>query len=156
MPECDTSMFDTLLGGVLAILGGWGAAWYAARKARENRMNEIVAERKVSANAEAYSHVKEIQSLFLQSSPEDTLKCIMDREAWFFSTRLFLPGEFPAKWLAVRNDLHKYVRWQLDQSKTVEEKTKLDEKISGALAEAIDEIYKDMKLNRIVLDKKNA
>lgn len=149
-------MWDTLLGGLLAILGGWGAAWYAARNARENRMNEIVAERKVSANAEAYSNVKEIQSRFVQSSPEDTLRRMMDCEAWFFSTRLFLPGEFSAKWLAVRNDLHKFARWQQDQSKTVEEKTKLSENISSTLTEAIDEIYKDMKLNRIVLDNKDA
>lgn len=149
-------MWDTLLGGLLAILGGWGAAWYAARNARENRMNEIVAERKVSANAEAYSNVKEIQSRFVQSSPEDTLRRMMDYEAWFFSTRLFLPGEFPAKWLAVRNDLQKIARWQQDQSKTLIEKTQLSENISSTLTEAIDEIYKDMKLNRIVLDKKHA
>lgn len=149
-------MWDTLLGGLLAIFGGWGAAWYAAKNARENRMNEIVAERKVSANAEAYSYVKEIQSLFSQSSPEHTLDSMMDREAWFFNTRLFLPGEFPAKWLAVRTDLQKCIRWQVDQSKTLEEKTKLSERISSTLTEAIDEIYKDMKLNRIVLDKKNA
>ena len=149
-------MWDTLLGGLLTILGGWGATWYAARNARENRMNEIVAERKVSANAEAYSNVKEIQSRFKQSSPEDALRGMQEYEEWFFSTRLFLPGEFPAKWLAVKNDLHKAARWQQDQTRTVEERTKLYGKISSTLTEAIDEIYKDMKLNRIVLDNKDA
>lgn len=149
-------MWDTLLGGLLAILGGWGAAWYAAKNARENRMKEIVAERKVSANAEAYSHVKEIQRQFVQSSPEDTLKCMIDCEAWFFSTRLFLPGEFPAKWLAIRNDLQKFIRWRQDPSKTVDQKFALSKNISSTLTEAIDEIYKDMKLSRIALDNKDA
>ena len=107
-------MWETILGGALAILGGWGAIWFQFKNIRENRMNEIVAERKVTTNAEAYSYTKEVQSYFIQSSLEDTEKLIQSRENWFFGNRLFLPSEFPAKWLTIRHDLHILRIWQID------------------------------------------
>jgi len=147
-------MLETLIGGLLAIVGGWSATWYQLRNARKNRMDEIIAERKVTANAQAYAYAKDIQSSLIQNDLPDTLQRILSREAWFFNNRLFLPGTFPAKWLSARNDLQKLIRWQQDTTKTSEEKNALEERIQTSVTEAIDEIYKDMNLTRIEIDGK--
>jgi hypothetical protein len=144
-------MWETVLGGLLAILGGWGAIWYQLRNTRKNRMAEITAERKVTANAQAYAYTKQIDSSLTQRDTRDTLNLILSREEWFFNNRLFLPGKFPARWLSIRNDLYKLSRWQTDPSKSPEEITALEERIQTSATEAIDEIYKDMNLQRIEL-----
>lgn len=155
MEECNPNMWDTLLGGLLAILGGWGAIWFQTRNARKNRMDELTAERKVAANAEAYRYAKEIEGMLIQSSTEDTLKRVLSLEEWFFSNRLFLPGVFPAKWLSIRNNLSKLSRWQKSSSKSVEEISALEIETQNSVAEAIDEIYKDMNLSRIEIKQKS-
>ncbi len=147
-------MWDTLLGGLLAIVGGWSAIWYQLRNARKSRMDEIIAERKVTTNAQAYSYAKDIESSLIQNDLPDTLQRILSREEWFFNNRLFLPGTFPAKWLSARNDLHKLIRWQKDTTKSAEEKDALEERIRTSITDAILEIYKDMNLKRIEIDGK--
>ena len=105
--ECIRGMLPTLLGGALAIIGSWSATWFQLRNTRKNRMNEIVAERKVTANGQAYKYAKEIEASTIQiTSPKDVLAKILSLEEWFFTNRLFLPGRFPAKWLTIRNDLN--------------------------------------------------
>lgn len=85
-------------------MGGWGALYFQLRYSRKIRMNEITAERKVTANAEAYKHTKYIET-FPQRSAQEILAVMLSHEEWFFNNRLFLPGKFPAKWLSIRNDL---------------------------------------------------
>ena len=85
-------MWETILGGVLAIIGGWGAVWYQSRNARKRRMNELMADRKIEANAQAYSYTKEIQSHLLQSDTETTYQVILSKEKWFFVGWLWSPG----------------------------------------------------------------
>jgi hypothetical protein len=145
-------MLDTLLGGFLAILGGIVATWYSAKNTRKSRMEEVIVERKVSANAEAYSSVKDIQSHFTQSSATQTLALIHQHENWFFNNRLFLPGEFPAKWLSVRNDLQIYCRLEVTPSTPTEDIVALAIRIRATLTGAVEEIYRDMNLTRITLD----
>ena len=140
-----------MLGGLLAILGGLVATWIQSRNARKKRMEEITAERKVSANAQAYSHAKAIQSTFSQASPQKALGLILKHEEWFFNNRLFLPGDFPAKWLSVRNDLSKLVNLQNDSTINDKDISTLESKIVKSVNDAIDEIYKDMNLKRIEL-----
>ena len=142
-------MWDTILGGFLAILGGWGAVWYQSRNARKRRMDELMADRKIVANAQAYSNTKEIQSHLLQSDSETTYKAIMSKEEWFFENRLFLPGQFPDKWISLRNDFLKLRRWENVPSKTPEELTVLSTRIDSTAEEAIYEIYNDMDLKPI-------
>ena len=140
-------MWETLLGGALAIAGGWGATWYQARKARKIRMDEVIAERKVEVNAEAHSRMKRIEGSFLQQNLEDTLNLVMSHEQWLFDSYLFLPGRFGDHWLRIRNDLHKLVRWQ--GIKPPDELTALDKQIEASISAAIDEIYKDTGLPRL-------
>ncbi len=73
-------MWQTLLGGFLAILGGWFAIWYQLRNTQKNRMNEVTAERKVTANAQAYAYMKEVQSKLFQEDSKSTLKAILSHE----------------------------------------------------------------------------
>jgi hypothetical protein len=116
-------------------------------------MDEVTAERKVTANAQAYTYIKQVQSSITQEDTQTTLKVILDREEWFFDNRLFLPGTFPNKWLQIRNDLSRLKRWQSVKSKSADELAKLETTIEKTIVEAIDEIYKDMNLKRIDLDK---
>ncbi|MGI0025419.1 MAG: hypothetical protein ACREA4_09795 [Nitrososphaera sp.] len=139
----------------MAILGGWGAAWYQMRNARKNRMNEIIAERKVTVNAEAFAVSKDIEASLIQKGVKDTLQRVLNQEEWFFNNRLFLPGNFPAKWLAIRTDLSQLARWLSDVNIETAEKVALETKIRNCITEAIDEIYKDMDLIRIKVDDTN-
>ena len=121
-------MWETILGGVLAIIGGWAAIWYQLSNTRKIRMDEVTAERKVTVNAEAYMYMKQIQSSYIQQDPKTTLDILASNEAWFFGNRLFLPGRFPEKWLLIRKDLSKSIRWRTDSTKTTEEKIELEER----------------------------
>jgi len=148
-------MWETLLGGLLAVLGGWGSSYLHIRYARKNKMEEVVAERKVTANAQGYSYMKEIISLFNQENPKVALDKILSHEEWFFNNRLFLPGEFPSKWLSVRNDLRKLVGRQKGNIGTTEELTNIDKQIESTCTEAIMEVYKDMNLKPISVRESN-
>jgi hypothetical protein len=150
-------MWETLLGGSLTLLGGWAAIYFQFRYARKNKMNEIVAERKVTTNAQAYAYMKEIKSIFTQKKDaKAAVERILRREEWFFDNRLFLPGEFPSKWLSVRNDLLTLARSKESNTGTPEELTALNNRIESTCTEAIMEIYKDMDLKPIVLQNDGA
>lgn len=137
-------MLNTLLGGFLALLGGCVVTYIQLRYARKTKMNEIIAEKKVNANSQAYSHMKEIQSQFSQLGVKAALKQILSHEEWFFNNRLFLPGDFSAKWLSARNDLLKLSR--REGSKNTKEIIHLDSLIENTCKEALLEIFKDMNI----------
>lgn len=137
-------MLETLLGGILAILGGLGATYFQLRYAKKNKMEEVVAERKIAVNAQAYSIIKEIQGSFIQSSLQETYVLISRHEQWFFDNRLFLPGEFPSLWLSIRNSLRKLARREKMSNNEDAELIELDGNIEKELKKAISEIYKDM------------
>lgn len=140
-------MWETLLGGFLAIVGGWGATWYQARTARRTRMEELTAERKISANGEAYAYMKEIQSALIQMEIKDVVALMAQREEWFLQTRLFLPGTFPAIWLELRGIIRSLTRREKSSSTSPEDLERLDKKAENLVVQAIDEIYKDMNLD---------
>ena len=142
-------MWEVVLGGLLAILGGWGAIWYQSRTTLESRMERLLADRKIEANAEAYSVVKEIQRHFFQSDTQTTHQHILDKEDWFYKNRLFLPGQFPEKWFSMRDDVRKLGFWEESSSRTREEKADLLTKIDSTIKDAILEIYNDMGLEPI-------
>lgn len=144
-------MIELIIGGLLATIGGMIGIWFQASQARKIRMEEAIAEKKVQTNAEAYSRMKEIASMLLQSTIKETYGKIIQHEEWFFNVRLFLPGKFPDKWLSVRNGLAKAVRLEGQNDKT-DELSKLKKDISEIAEEAILEIYKEMKLERIKID----
>ena len=97
------TVFGTIIGGLLAILGGYFAALWQVKNARKIKMREVAADRTVSASADAYAFIKEVSSLVARSETEKALRRMVEKERWFFRNRLFLPGQFPDKWLTVRN-----------------------------------------------------
>jgi hypothetical protein len=105
------TIITAVLGGLLAIAGALGAAWYQLRIARRTRMHAVIAEKKVKANAEAYQYLKEIENALVQRSDEETLLMIRDRDAWLSANRLFLPVAFPEKWAALRRT----VEWMVSE-----------------------------------------
>lgn len=138
-------MWEILLGGVIALAGSWGAIYFQLKHTRKNRMNEVVAERKVESNAKAYSNIKSLQASFVQSTLDESLQFMYDNEEWFFDNRLFLPGEFPELWMEVRTDLRKLIR-ERELDTPSEELVELDEKITKTIDRAVLEIYKDMEM----------
>lgn len=142
-----------MIGGLAAILGGIIGAYLQAKYARRIRMDEEIAKRKVATNAEAYRRMKTIQSMLIQSSMREVQEKITGWEGWFFDARLFLPGKFPDKWLSIRNGVYKTIRLKSQLSKgdqnTADELTELEGNLSELANQAIDEIYKDMGLDRI-------
>ena len=149
-------MWGVLLGGLLAILGGLIATWIQLKNVRKVRMEELIAERKVQANAEAYGHLKRIEGSFIAQSHEDTIALVMSLEEWFFANRLFLPRLFPEYWLSMRGDLHRRIRWEEDSSKSPGELSAVENAIQLAMTGAIYEIYKDMDLKQIDMKKLKA
>lgn len=105
------TIITALVGGLLAIAGTMVAAWYQLRIARRSRMNAVIAEKKIKANAEAYQYLKEIESSLVQRSDEETLLLMRDRDLWLSANRLFLPGVFPEKWVALRRT----VEWMVSE-----------------------------------------
>ena len=134
-------MLSALVGGLLAIAGGWFANLHASRSARSSKMDEAVAARKVTANAEAYRNVKEIEAAFSQRSVKDTHNLMMGLEQWFFDNRLFLPGAFLNYWLTARTNLGLLAMGVRDRP--ADHAEDLERKVNAALAGAIAEIYKD-------------
>lgn len=47
-------ILDTLIGGLLSMLGAMVAIYIQSARARKNRADEILAEKRVEANAKAY------------------------------------------------------------------------------------------------------
>jgi len=92
-------------------------------------MDEVVAERKVEVNAQAYSHIKDIQGSFLQATTKDTNNLILKYEQWFFDNRLFQPGKFPTLWLSIRANVNKYARKEQTKDTEAEELEKLNKEI---------------------------
>jgi len=56
-------MLRVIIGGLLAILGGFVATYYQAKKARKIRMDEIIAEKKIQASAEAFTKFTELKGI---------------------------------------------------------------------------------------------
>ena len=141
------AFIGTIIGGLLALLGGWGSTYFQLRYARKNKMDEVVAERKVEVNAQAYSRIKDIQGSFLQASLKDTNTLIYNHEQWFFDNRLFLPGKFPELWLSIRANVHKLARKEQSKNSEPEDLENIDIKVQEGINSAINEIYKDMGID---------
>ncbi len=153
-------MLQLIIGGLIGIVGVLLGMWFQLKYARRIRMEEILAEKKVIANGEAYTRMKTIESMLLQSTLKEVKAEIKKQENWFFNTRLFLPGKFPDKWLSIRNGVSKALRLEksLQRSKPSEveqlnnEILELDEFLHNKAKEAIDEIYKEMRLPRLEVE----
>ncbi len=134
------AILTALLGGLLAIAGGFVAAWFQLRITRRTRMNTIIAEKKIKANAEAYQYMKEIERSLVERSDAETLALINTRDAWMAASRLFLPGSFPDKWEALRITLS----WLVASPRNLDTAHRLRLKALHLAKDALTEVYEDM------------
>ena len=133
-----------LLGGVLAMLGSVFTIRQQAQSARRVRMDERFAEKKVEVNAQAYKKAKTIEAMLLQCDTEQTLKQIDSDQEWFFDQRLFLPGQFPQKWLAVRGCLIQASVLERDLRDSDRPRVlALHQKAETLITDALREVYSD-------------
>ena len=94
-----------VVGGVLATMGGIAAIWYQAKKAREIRIDEIMAEKQVEANREAHKRIVLLRSNLMQQCNREVLKYMDDRIAWILDHRPYLPALFYNNWMSIRGSL---------------------------------------------------
>ncbi|HXV13492.1 MAG TPA: hypothetical protein VEC56_04745 [Candidatus Krumholzibacteria bacterium] len=135
-----------ILGGLIAIAGGFVAAWFQLRIARRTRMHAIIAEKKVKANAEAYQYMKEIERSLIQRSDEETLLLLNRHDAWLAANRLFLPGSFPEKWTSLRITLQWLVGSPMEGPRDPDTAHRLRLKALRLAKEALAEVYEDMEI----------
>ena len=146
-------MFQIIIGGLLAIIGGIAGVWIQAKCARRIKMDEIIAEKKVIANNEAYGKIKTIEAMLFQSELGDVKSKMYEYDDWFFNTRLFLPGKFPNKWLSIKSNLIQAISLHRKLPETANALIELEGYLKRLVHEAIDEIYKEMKLSKIEIEK---
>jgi len=150
-----TKMWNTIIavviGGLISSLSGIAAVYFQAISTKRKRMDEIIAEKKVEADSQAYRDMKKFEYLLLsKKSCSAIISWMESRQEWFFSNRLFLPGEYPAKWLIIRNKL---IQTAMPEPKDLPIKagSEIEKFLLSKAAEAIDEVYKDTGQKRIVL-----
>ena len=146
-------MIQVIIGGILATLGGMVGIWFQAKNARRIRMDEIIAEKKIQADNEAYIRIKTIEAMLIQSDLEEVKGKFYEYDEWFFNTRLFLPGKFPDKWLSIKSNLIKAIGLKRKLPNSTKELTELETYLSELKDEAIDEIYKEMKLSDMQIEE---
>jgi hypothetical protein len=144
-------ILSLIIGGFIAIAGGWASQAFQLRYVVKLKMGEAMAERKVRANGEAYAHIKRIEGSFVQNSIRETAKMTLDLEQWFFDNRFFLPGEFPDHWLTVRTNLHLLA--MEPSNRPIDHTEALQKKVGAAISGAIGAIYKDSGIPRPTWDK---
>ncbi len=141
------AILAAILGGLIAIAGGFVVAWFQLRITRRTRMHAIIAERKVKANAEAYQHMKEIERSLAQRSNEETLLLLNELDAWLWANRLFLPGSFPEKWESLRITMQWLVGRPMEGPRDLDHTRSLRLKALRLAKEALQEVYEDMEID---------
>jgi len=144
-----------VLGGMLGLAGSFMALMYQHKKALERAMLEKTAESKVEINAKAYGIMKRIQGSLDQEPAEETLSILIGLQGWFVDNRVFLPGEFPNKWLGIRNHLYMVAAWHKFPEKrrfSAEEITRFENAMVQWAVDALLIITNEMKLKPLVAE----
>ena len=149
--------FLVVLGAVLATAASAVTTFVQSRVARRVKMDELIAERKVDANAIAYREMKQVQTLLVFPliegvSESDVLLAHLKilagffkkTDEWLFSNRLFLPSNFPDHWVAVRSGVHEAQKAIEDNE--LERAKRLVETLRAEARAGIMEIYDEMDL----------
>jgi hypothetical protein len=142
-----------VLGAVFAIAGSVITQIIQANHARKKKLDEIVAEKKISACTDAYIMMKRVESVLATRNTitKDILHealdfFLLDKEEWLLRSRLFLPGKFPSLWFAIRNDIAEAIRMETNETGSA---AYLKKHFQDLVGEAIDALYLVLGLERI-------
>lgn len=126
-----------------------GVIGYLAKSSisEKNRKGEITAERKIKVAEEAYSKITRLEGKFFQEAPVSIKSAkteIDEQQEWFFTNRLFMPGDFANKWVQLRSLL-----WQLDAlyslgTKGIDRASEKESEVEQQIKAAINEIFKEI------------
>jgi hypothetical protein len=140
-----------VLGGVIAMVGGFFGTFIQARFARRIRMDQVIAEQKVEVNRGAYSRAKRLETMLTHFTEKETYNKALEYEDWFWHNRLFMPGEVAQKWIEIRSALSKLaVRAQAGR-RDPKEFARLEADANALIKEAITEIYDEMNLKALTV-----
>ena len=139
-----SSVLAALVGGLLAIAGAFAASWFQARITMRTRMNEVLAERKVTANADAYRYLKMVEGHLSDHSEAEALTLMVGHEEWLTANRLYLPATFSETWLALRTTLRCLADSSTSDSETLR---RLRLQALKFVKEGMREVYRDMDVN---------
>jgi hypothetical protein len=144
MTEVLGGVLTALVGGVLAIVGAFAAGWIQKRATLRTRMKQVIAERKVSANADAYKYLKMIEHHLTEHNDAAALQLVVSHEDWLHANRLFLPSSFAETWRSLRATL----AWLADASASVDDESpgRLRLQALRVVKEAMRGIYHDMDI----------
>ncbi len=155
-------ILQILLGALLVIVGGFLAIWYQAKKVRQIHREEIIAEKQIEANTEAFNRITDLRAVMLENTPEKVLQWISQNEKWFLDSRLFLPRNFALKWLSIAKYCQRLVRLNtklkqinddMRKGGIVDEMRECESHCTRLADEALDEIYRDMNISPIAIDE---
>jgi hypothetical protein len=135
------AVLAAFVGGVLAIAAAFAAGWLQSRKTLRTRMNQVIAERKVSANADAYKYLKMVEGYISEHADSAALSLVSAQEDWLLANRLFLPADFVATWRSLRTTL----RWLAEPaSADADTARRLRLQALARVKDAMRGIYQDM------------
>ena len=142
--------------------GGFLAMWYQAKKTRRVRREEMMAERQIEANADAFNHIVDLRFVMQQNTPEKVLEWLGQNEKWFLASRLFVPSGFAGKWMAIGKYCRRLVKLnaklkQMDDEMRkggiIDEMRECESYCSKLADEALGEIYRDMNIAPIAIEE---
>ena len=154
-----------LIGAALTGVGGFLAIWYLTKKTAVMRKQEVMVEKQIEANRDGFNRMTEFRSMLRQNQGEQVEEWIRGNEQWFYNARLFLPGKFADKWLAIRENWQRAARLQnkvvqmndeMRKGAILEEIGECESSCSKLAEEALKEIYRDMNISPITVDEPEA
>ncbi|MFA6321436.1 MAG: hypothetical protein WCY36_06235 [Candidatus Omnitrophota bacterium] len=144
-----------ILGAALSIAGGViGSvvmAWVNSLWTRYNRMQDIIAQKKIENNQLAFSHMKTVEGLLVQGTIDQVNSEIEKHSDWYFSNAIFLPTKFCEKWLTLRSGVYLVSIHEKEGDRTITPEQLTDEyqRLSVLAKELLIIIYKDMHINPV-------
>lgn len=98
-----------LIGGICSSFGGFLAVLYRSKVAGKVKLQETIAERKVSAYGKGLELIDQIQSILVKRTHKDTLDFLYRNASWFADNRILLPHTFVENWRSIRQNLKKAI-----------------------------------------------
>jgi hypothetical protein len=138
------SVLTALVGGLLAIAGALSAHWFQNRATLRTRMSQVIAERKVSANADAYKFLKMIEGHLAERADAQALALMVGRADWLFANRLYLPASFTETWTALQATLRWLSERPADPTHDIDDVHRLRLQALRYVKQAMRAIYHDM------------